>query len=102
MRAVSSVDEPRFLARGPGYVRSSTIAMDGLECVDEGEQTRQTRQARLGRERQQREAWQRARGQIGSAIARFEEEAHPDRRLRQAMHMIGAGVGRVDRELGLS
>jgi hypothetical protein len=47
--------------------------------------------------------WDRAMiDEIGAAVARFEEEAHPDRRLRQAMHMIGAGVGRVDRELGLS
>jgi hypothetical protein len=97
-----SGDRPRFLAPAAGYTTRAVVAMDRLEAIRAEEQRELTRQVKLARERQQREAWQRARGQIGAAVARFEDEAHPDRRLRQAVHMIGAGVSRVDRELGLS
>jgi hypothetical protein len=98
---VGSADEPRYLARGLGYVDSSARAMDKLECVDELEQSRQTLAAHRRWESEQRRAWGTARRRISIAVETFKRDGHPDPRLLSDVHVIQRQVERVDRRLGL-
>jgi hypothetical protein len=98
---VANADEPRFLAKGLGYVRSGAIAMDKVEAVSEGEQRRQTDAAHRRWRLQQAREWGQARREILSGVERFKHNGHPDPRLLHDLRGIERGVERVDRRVGL-
>jgi hypothetical protein len=98
---VGDVDQPRFLAKGLGYVDSAARAMDRVECVDEDEQARQTAAAHRAWEREQRRAWGQARREILAGVERFKANGHPDKPLLRDLHLIEYGTRKLDRRLGL-
>jgi hypothetical protein len=93
-------DEPRFLARGLGYVSSSAIAMDKLEAIDSEEQRRQTLASRRCEEQRERAAWVAARGQIVSAADDFGRVASP--RFTGHLRALRRATQRIDDELRAS
>jgi hypothetical protein len=95
---MGDVDQPRFLARGLGYVASSAIAMDKLECVDSQEQDRQTTLAHRVWQRMMQRRWGTAAQTINGAIEDF-SAAGVDRHVARELRTITRGVRRVSQRL---
>jgi hypothetical protein len=95
---VASVDKPRYLARGAGYVRSTVVAMDKLECVDAQEQDRQTTLAHRAWQRMMQRRWGKAAQTINGAIEDF-SAAGVDQRVARDLRTITRGVRRVSQRL---
>jgi hypothetical protein len=96
---VTNVDEPRFLAKGLGYVRSGEIAMDKVEAVSEDEQRRQTRARRLAWQREMKRAWGTCHATITGALQDFEAQRPADRAIAEAVRSLERSVVRVDRRI---
>jgi hypothetical protein len=93
-------DEPCLLASRSelGYVNRTAAALRGEpEAISEEEQLRQTFAVRRERERQQRQAWQQARGHLvdGVQIVRTARPPMP-KRVVSTVRVIERAISRVD------
>jgi hypothetical protein len=97
----AGADQPRFLGRVGGYINTSAVSPDNLECVDEDEHCRQTSLVHRAQLRATQEAWQSASRKIDSAVDEFEKTADPGirpglRHLRRATRRVGHQVERLE------
>ena len=92
-------DQPRYLARTVGYVDSSAIAMDKLECIDEEEQRRVTDDAHRRWRLQQQREWGKAKREILAGVERFRSNGHPDRRTMSDLRAVQRVTARIDARL---
>ena len=93
-------DQPRYLARTVGYVDSSAIAMDKLECIDEEEQRRVTDDAHRRWRLQQQREWGKARHTILLGVERFKASGFSDRRTMSDLRAVQRVTARIDARLG--
>jgi hypothetical protein len=89
-------DRGRYLSRQLGYVNTSAIAMDGLECIGPEEQRRQTDDAHRRWKHEQARVWGQAKTEILSGIAGFQANGHPDRRTESDLRAMVRLTSRID------
>jgi ribosomal protein S12 methylthiotransferase accessory factor YcaO len=95
---VDNDDQPRFLARGSGYVHSAAVAIDRLEAVSEAEQARLTRRAHERREAQLQRAWNETEATINRALDLFTASAPPT--LQSSIRAVRRSAAELGRKLG--
>jgi hypothetical protein len=84
-------------ASADANTRSSAIAIDKLECVDEEEKERQTLRVRRAERERQQAAWEQAPGVITSALSAFRRTGRLDPSVSSSLRAIeraAEGVGR--------
>jgi hypothetical protein len=96
---VDELDRPRFLGKHLGYVATSAIAIDNLECVDEAEQRRQTQLANRRDRLRLRRDWQETHRKIDPALNEFAAVARTVPKIHRELGHVHRAIRRLDREL---